>query len=108
VISLTGIACEAGALSAGAPECRKKAMAKDHPDIPPVAPAPRYARRLSDKILIAFHQACDQADIDVARQLLDILEFMTQRTDNLPTGKDQRAKESFVAAHERLWQIRHP
>ena len=32
--------------------------------------APRHSRRLSDKILIAFHHACDQADYEVAEQLL--------------------------------------
>jgi len=32
------------------------------------APVPRYTRRLSDKILIAFHQACDQSDFEVAEQ----------------------------------------
>jgi hypothetical protein len=34
------------------------------------AGAPRYSRRLSDKVLIAFHHACDQADFEVADQLL--------------------------------------
>jgi hypothetical protein len=38
--------------------------------------APRYSRRLSDKILIAFHHACDQSDFEVAEQLLHILEMM--------------------------------
>jgi predicted neuraminidase len=49
------------------------------------APEPRYARRLPDKILTAFHQACDQGDIEVA-VLLDVLEFMVSRTHNLPAG----------------------
>jgi hypothetical protein len=71
-------------------------------------PEPRYTRRLSDKILIAFHHACDQADIEVAADLLNVLEFMINRTPYLPAGRERRAKESFVAAHERLWQIRHP
>jgi hypothetical protein len=66
---------------------------------------PRYARRLSDKILIAFHHACDQADVDAAAELL---EFMIKRPISLPDGRDRRAKESLVAAHERLWQIRNP
>ena len=70
--------------------------------------SPRYTRRLSDKILIAFHHACDQANIKVAAELLDVLEFMTMRPVSLPDGRDRRAKESLVAAHERLWQIRHP
>jgi hypothetical protein len=71
-------------------------------------PAPRYTRRLSDKILIAFHHACDQANIEVAAELLDVLEFMIKRPVSLPDGRDRRAKDSLVAAHERLWLLRHP
>jgi hypothetical protein len=72
------------------------------------SPKPRYARRLSDKILIAFHQACDQQDIEVAGRLLGGLEFMTKRIPTLPDGGERRAQETLVAAQERLWQIRHP
>jgi hypothetical protein len=36
--------------------------------------APRHTRRLSDKILIAFHLACDQADFEVAERLLKVVE----------------------------------
>jgi hypothetical protein len=68
---------------------------------------PRYTRRLSDKILIAFHQACDQRDTEVAVDLLDVLEFMINRAP-LPDGRERRAKDSLVAAHERLWLLRHP
>jgi hypothetical protein len=71
-------------------------------------PEPRYTRRLSDKVLIAFHHACDQADIEVAAKLLTVLEFMINRTPDLPAGRERRAKESLVAAHERLWQLRNP
>ena len=38
------------------------------------ATAPRHTRRLSDKILIAFHQACDLADFEVAERLLKVVE----------------------------------
>jgi hypothetical protein len=69
---------------------------------------PRYARRLSDKVLIAFHHACDQGEVEIAKQLLEVLEFMADRSVSLPDGRDRRAKESLVAAHERLWHIRHP
>ena len=88
-------------------------MNEQHPQEPAYrsqlhpASEPRYARRLSDKILIAFHHACDQREIDIANDLLDVLEFMINRIPTLPTGKERRAKESLVAAHERLWQIRH-
>ncbi len=68
----------------------------------------RYTRRLSDKILIAFHQACDERDFEVASELLRVLEGVTNRS-RVPSGSvERRGKESLVAAHERLWQLRHP
>ena len=75
---------------------------------PAGATAPRYSRRLSDKILIAFHHACDQADFEVAEQLLHILEMMLTRRPLTPDGTRRRNMESLVAAHERLWHLRHP
>ena len=48
-------------------------------------PKPRgYTRRLSDKILIAFHHACDQGDLEVAEQLLAVLEMVVTRTASSP------------------------
>jgi hypothetical protein len=70
--------------------------------------APRYSRRLSDKILIAFHHACDQGDLEVAEQLLHVLEMMLTRRPLTPDGTRRRNMESLVAAHERLWHLRHP
>jgi hypothetical protein len=70
--------------------------------------APRHSRRLSDKILIAFHHACDQADYEVAEQLLRILEMMLTRRPVSPDTNRRRNMESLVAAHERLWHLRHP
>jgi hypothetical protein len=73
--------------------------------------AQHRARRLSDKILIAFHQACDQADFAVAARLLNILDTMTtaQRRARAPRGSERRRRQgNVVAAHERLWQLRHP
>ena len=72
------------------------------------AAAPRYTRRLSDKILIAFHQACDQSDLEVAEQLLHILEMMLTRRPLMQDPGRRRNMESLVAAHERLWHLRHP
>jgi hypothetical protein len=69
---------------------------------------PRYTRRLSDKVLIAFHHACDQSDFEVAEQLLHILEMMLTRRPLTPDGTRRRNMESLVAAHERLWHLRHP
>ncbi|MDD2875877.1 MAG: hypothetical protein PHT60_01465 [Acidiphilium sp.] len=68
----------------------------------------RYSRRLSDKILIAFHHACDQNDYEIAEQLLILLERMLmRRTANVDTNR-RKSIESLVAAHERLWYLRHP
>jgi hypothetical protein len=65
-------------------------------------------RRLSDKVFHAFHHACDQGDHEVASELLQILETLLTR--QLPPGAVNRRKciESLVAAHERLWELRHP
>ncbi len=73
-----------------------------------VGVTPRYSRRLSDKILIAFHHACDQGDFEVSEQLLHILEMMLTRRPLTPDGTRRRNMESLVAAHERLWHLRHP
>ena len=68
----------------------------------------RHGRRLADKILVAFHQACDLADYEVAEGLLRLLELMVSRRP-LPTdGNRRRSMESLVAAHERLWYLRNP
>ncbi len=72
------------------------------------AGTPRYSRRLSDKILISFHQACDQNDFEVARQLLSVYEFMLNRREMPADLNRRRSLDSLVAAHERLWHLRHP
>jgi hypothetical protein len=69
---------------------------------------PRHSRRLSDKILIAFHHACDQGDFEVAEQVLRVLEMMLTRRPISPDTNRRRNMESLVAAHERLWHLRHP
>ena len=68
----------------------------------------RYTRRLSDKILIAFHHACDQQELEVADQLLRVLEMMLTRRPIVPDGSRRRNAESLVAAYERLWHLQHP
>lgn len=72
------------------------------------APPQRSSRRLSDKILVAFHQACDQADYEVASRLLQVLELMLSRRPTTLDNTRRRSMESLVAAHERLWHLRHP
>jgi hypothetical protein len=74
-------------------------------------PSGRQTRRLSDKILVAFHHACDQGDFEVAEYLLQVLEMMLKRRPRLVLDKRRRRDhdlDTLVAAHERLWQLRHP
>lgn len=69
---------------------------------------PRHSRRLSDKTLVAFHHACDVMDLEVAETLLRLLETMTTRRPRSEDGNRRRSIEGLVAAHERLWHLRHP
>jgi hypothetical protein len=62
---------------------------------------------LADKILIAFHQACDQQTYQVAWQLLQVLEILAMRQSFIPTDA-RPIQQSLVAAHERLWLLRNP
>jgi hypothetical protein len=66
-----------------------------------------YTRRLSDKILIAFHHACDQGDVEVSERLLHVLEMLLNRRPLTQDGTRRRNVDSLVAAHERLWHVRH-
>jgi hypothetical protein len=43
----------------------------------------------------------------VAEQLLHVLEMMLTRRPLTPDGTRRRNMESLVAAHERLWHLRH-
>ena len=69
---------------------------------------PRHTRRLSDKLFVAFHQACDTVDLDVAEQILGILEKMMSKHHTANEGNRRRNMENLVAAFERLWHLRHP
>jgi hypothetical protein len=83
-------------------------MSDSQIDDQPDTRARRYTRRLSDKILIAFHQACDQRDLEVAERLLQVLEMMLARRPLTPAGNKRRNMDALVMAHERLWHLRHP
>ena len=68
---------------------------------------PPRVRRLFDKILIPFHTACDQGDFEVAERLLRVLEMMVDRDPTNQDGDRRRTLDGLVAAHERLWSLRH-
>lgn len=70
-------------------------------------PGPRR-RRLSDKLLVAFHQACDHGELQIAAELLRILESVVDRPAPHVVRNRRQMVESLVAAHHRLWELRHP
>ncbi len=76
-------------------------------DISGAGGSARQGRRLSDKILVAFHHACDAQDLSVAEQLLKTLELMLTRRGISADQNRRKSLESLVAAHERLWHLRH-
>jgi hypothetical protein len=69
-------------------------------------PTVRREGGLADKILLAFHQACDQQDNEVAFELLIVLDFMAMRQP--PLSEMAKFVASLVAAHERMWEMQHP
>lgn len=71
-------------------------------------PERRHARRLFDKIMVAFHHACDARDLEVSERLLALLELMATRRPRPEDGNRRRTIENLVAAHERLWHLRRP
>jgi hypothetical protein len=73
----------------------------------PATSTRRHTRRLEDKLLVAFHHACDVSDIEVARHVLQVLELMLARKPAQPDPNRRRNLEGLVAAHERLWNLRH-
>lgn len=67
----------------------------------------RYSRRLSDKILVAFHHACDESEVEVAEALLRTTEALITRRVATPDAHRRRSLEALVAGHERLWHLRN-
>ena len=68
---------------------------------------PRQNRRLPERILVAAHQACDLGDLDVASQLLSILEIVVGQGRGAVDPARRRVMESLIAAHQRLWHLRN-
>ncbi|MBI3452962.1 MAG: hypothetical protein HY057_09115 [Rhodospirillales bacterium] len=65
-----------------------------------------YTRRLSDKILLAFNQACDTREFEVAEHLLRALEIALTKQGG--KGKSDKRGElgPVVEAYERLETLR--
>ena len=67
---------------------------------------PRNGRRLQDRVLVAFHMACDVGDHATAWMLLAIIESIAIRGGEMAPGDRRKNVEPLVAAHERLWELK--
>jgi hypothetical protein len=62
----------------------------------------RRQRRLSDKLRVVFHTACDEGALEHAELLLNYLDGLIHRPSRLPSGFDRRRPERLTALAERL------
>ena len=60
---------------------------------------------LADSLFLAFDLACRQTEVEIAARLLALAELLLTRR-GMPSG-DEREMAALVAAHERLWHLRH-
>ena len=65
-----------------------------------------HNRRLTDKIILCVHAACDQDNTSVAMELLIILDNFIKNHTYSDVEK-RKIAYSTVAAHERIWALRH-
>ncbi len=63
-------------------------------------------RRLSDKILAAFDQACDRRELDVAELLVKALEITLTRVGGHGQVDQRKNIEPLTEAFARLQQLR--
>lgn len=93
----------------------KRPQLPTRPRQPLLRPGPHTAlqgqRRLSDKVRVAFHGACDEGAVEIAERLLDQMEELIHHPPILPTGVNRRQPENLVALCERLanlllWRIK--
>lgn len=58
---------------------------------------------LSNRLLTAFHQACDEGDPHCGLMILELLELELQAMP--PCNDRSRALEGLIMAYEKLWQL---
>ncbi len=63
-------------------------------------------RRLSDKVLAAFDQACDVADPEVAEMLLRVVELILTKQGGADSEEKRRDLGAVMEAYERLLALK--
>ena len=65
------------------------------------SPEPRYIRRLADQITASFYEACRIGNLDVARQLMEALEFEVLRSIVVAGVEDRYNGDDAAAVQAR-------
>jgi hypothetical protein len=63
---------------------------------------PQHTRRLSDKILMAFNQACEQRAVEVAELLIRALELALTKEGGLGKTDNRKDLEAVFQAFDKL------
>jgi len=63
---------------------------------------PQYTRRLSDKILMAFNQACEQRAVEVAELLMQALELALTKEGGPGKIDNRKDLEAVFLAFDKL------
>ena len=71
-----------------------------------IIPAPRQGRQLSERILGAAHQACEQGELDAARRLLELAEEVFSSTAAESAVARKHLMEGLIVTHQLLWNRR--
>ena len=66
---------------------------------------PPYTRRLSDKILMAFHQACEQHAVEVAGLLIQALELALTKEGGPGKVDNRKDLEAVFQAFDKLKSV---
>jgi hypothetical protein len=64
-------------------------------------------RRISDKVLAAFNQACDMGDLDVAEMLLRVLELILTKQGGADSDDKRGELGAVMDAYGRLLSIKN-
>jgi hypothetical protein len=63
---------------------------------------PQYTRRLSDKILMTFNQACEQQAVEVAQLLIQALELALTKEGGLDKTDNRKDLAAVMLAFDKL------
>ena len=71
------------------------------------ASTPTGSRQLPERLIVAAHQSIDLGDTETASRLLGIVEDLVKDQATRPRPSARRIMEGLVAAHQRIWNLRH-